>query len=172
MVLGRLIYFVICVGFAKVDPPNYNFSLDALDPFKPGSTIEAVKAKYGEGEPIGKAGAVEGRKYYVSHIRYKFPVFVQFYEGNVVDMYATLPKYFLHDIFHQSLINRLGKQQQFGRKDGTAQYIWEKDGVKHVYEGACTITCFPQYYSMQYDPMPKGAEMVKPMLSNLNESKP
>ena len=134
---------------AKVEAPNYNFSVDTLQDFSPGSSIDTIEKKYGKGSLEKNAAGARTLKYFVSHIRYKFPVLVQESEGKVLDMYARLPHYFLHDVFLQSLVNRLGKQSSFKKTGEHAFYVWEKDGMKHVYDGACTITCFPIFYAVE-----------------------
>jgi hypothetical protein len=133
---------------AKVEPQNYNFSLDALSLFHPGKEFKAIEAKYGKGEEYGKVGQIKIYKFYVAQIRYKFPVLVQVFEGKVLDFFARLPSYFSHDLYHQSLINRYGKQDLYKKSENSAVYIWNnKGGFRHIYSGTCTITCFPMYYS-------------------------
>ena len=62
---------------------------------------------------------------------------------------AHLPQYFSHDLFHQALINRLGKQDSYLKKNKTAVYRWKnRKGLNYIYAGACTITCFPIYYAV------------------------
>ena len=52
-------------------------------------------------------------------------------------------------IFHQSLINRIGKQDKYLNTNEQSVYVWNnKNGNRHVYSGACTVTCFPLYYSV------------------------
>jgi hypothetical protein len=81
-------------------------------------------------------------------LRYKFPVFVQVANGQVLDFFARLPAYFLHDVFHQSLINRYGKQDLYFKKDSNAIYIWnDEEGIRFTYSGGCTINCFPIYFA-------------------------
>lgn len=157
---------------AKVDPPNYNFSFEILELFKPGTSLSDIQKKWGDGEIMEKNNNSEMRKYYIAHVRYKFPVLVQFFESKITDSYARLPSYFLHDVFHQTLINRLGPQNSFSNKDQTSLYQWiDKDGIIYQYEGACTITCFPLYFSMELENFPKGAEMIKPIHNKLLQSK-
>jgi hypothetical protein len=134
---------------AKVEAPNYNFSVDTLQDFSPGSSIDTIEKKYGKGTVEKSSGGVSTLKFYVAHIRYKFPVLVQASEGKVLDMYARLPQYFLHDVFLQSLVNRLGKQTSYKKTGEQAQYIWLTKDARYVYEGACTITCFPIFYAVE-----------------------
>jgi hypothetical protein len=133
---------------AKVDPQNYDFSTDTLAEFFPGQTLATIEAKYGKGELMRDKNGTRTLRFWVSQIRYKFPVLVQVDQEKVLDMFATLPSYFLHDIFHQSLIKRWGKQQKYKRVDEEAYYRWEDaDKIMH-YSASCTITCFPVYFSV------------------------
>ena len=154
---------------AKVEAPNYNFSLETLADFFPEKKIEELEPKYGKAEEMNSAGSVKTNKFYVAHIRYKFPIIVQSRDGKVLDFFAKLPSYFLHDVFFQSLVNRLGKQNQYKKIGEEAVYIWEKDGLKHVYSAACTITCFPIFYTVSPSPAPSG---FTPLIEVLKKSVP
>ena len=134
---------------AKVETPNYDFSLETLKDFFPDRPILELDKKYGKGEVMSEEGGTKTLKYYVSHLRYKFPVLVQVREGVILDFYARLPNYFLHDIFFQSLINRLGKQTSYKKIGEEAVYTWEAKPLKHIYNAACTITCFPIFYAVE-----------------------
>lgn len=134
---------------AKVEAPNYNFSLDAFNDFFPDRPVTELDKKYGKGEEMNDEGAVKTLKYYVAHMRYKFPVLVQVQDGKILDFHARLPNYFLHDIFFQSLVNRLGKQTTYKKTGEEAYYTWEAKPLKHIYSAACTITCFPIFYAVQ-----------------------
>ncbi len=134
--------------FCKVEPPNYNFSIDTLKDFYPDSDVKELEKKYGSAETMSTSGGNLTLRFYVAHLRYKFAVIVQTQDGKVLDMFAKLPSYFLHDIFHQSLINRLGKQNEYKRVGEEAVYKWTKTPLTHVYSGACTITCFPVFYAV------------------------
>ena len=117
---------------AKVEPANYSFSLDKLKVFLPGTPFAAIKKTFGPGEKVG-AGLY---RYNVAQLRYKFPVYVQIKSGKSVNFLARLPSYFLHDVFHQTLINRYGAQDFYSKKENAAVYIWKnKEGVRHIYSG-------------------------------------
>lgn len=147
--LSQLLLPNLLNSYAKVDPPNYDFSLEAFQPFMPGSSLELIKKSNPKGELQSESGGFSIYKFYIAHIRYKFPIFVQFYDGKVVDFHARLPQYFLHDIFHQSLINRYKKQDKYLNSEEQSVYIWNNiQGNKMIYSGACTITCFPIDYSV------------------------
>lgn len=156
---------------AEVTPPNYNFSLDSLKVFKPGSTRAAFEKKYGKGEVWKEGNKTIVLKYYVAQIRYKFPVFVQVFDGKVVDFFARLPTYFLHDLFHQSIINRVGKQDKYFRLENNALYKWNnKKGIDYIYSGTCTITCFPIFYSEALNRPPAGMNGYKSLVDQFNSS--
>jgi hypothetical protein len=143
----KIFIFLLCLLSslqAKVEAPNYSFSLDTLEAFFPGKKISEIEMKYGKGETMSDGL----QKFYVDHLRYKFPVIVQSKDGLVVDFFAKLPSYFLHDVYFQSLVNRLGKQNSYKKVGEEALYEWEKKPLKHVYSAACTITCFPIFYSV------------------------
>lgn len=129
---------------AKVTPKNYDFTYDKFKDFYPGQELSTIKSKYKNLKLINKKGAAETYETMITHVRYVFPLYIQVKDNKVIDFFAKLPNYFIHDIFHQSLINRFGKQDKFLNKDGTSFYIWKNaEGNTLTYSGACTITCFP-----------------------------
>lgn len=149
--------------FAKVEAQNYNFSLDELALFAPGQPLEKIKEKYKDIDVIKESGEEQIIKIYVAQTRYKYPVYIQLKNNTSIGYYAKLPTYFLHDIFHQSLINRYGKQDSYKKQESEAIYIWKNaNGNMIVYNGACTITCFPVYLSVMKKP--KKEEATKPLL--------
>ncbi len=163
--LITLLIFLNCYvlpTWAKVDAYNYNFSLDQFRPLLPGNQLAEIEdvqiLKQENGYTLGLT--------YVKQIRYKFAVILQAQDGKIVDMFARLPTYFLHDIFHQSLINRLGKQDGYIKKENSALYIWNnKNGLEHSYNGSCTITCYPDYYYVKQLDYP---EDLTPLMDTLN----
>lgn len=133
---------------AKVEPPNYNFSLDTFNDFWPGASLTAIEKKYGKGLLVKNIAPIKTYKFSVEQLRYKFPVFIQVYQGKILDFYGRLPTYFLHDIFHQSIINRYGVQDIYKKIEQNAIYIWKnKKNARIIYSGTCTITCFPIYFT-------------------------
>jgi hypothetical protein len=123
------------------------FSLNELDPFAPGQKLINIPKKFGTGESVEILKTLKIKKFKLVHDAYFFPIWVQYFNGTIIDFYTRLPSYFLHDTFHQSLINRYGKQQQYALKDSTAVYTWENKSIKRIYSGGCTITCYPIYYT-------------------------
>ncbi|WP_127716551.1 hypothetical protein [Halobacteriovorax sp. HLS] len=134
--------------FAKIEAPNYDFSLQKLEPFTPNNTLASIEKTLGKGELIEDAGDIKIIRFMITHARYNFPVYIQVKKNIVLDFYARFPTYFLHDLFHQSLINKFGKQTKYHRQENDAVYIWENvQGMRIIYSGACTVTCFPNYVS-------------------------
>lgn len=142
------LFFCLYVNTARseVKPIDYNFTFDKFSPFMPTQNINDIKKIYPRVELINKTGAISLYRVEIIHDRYKFPLFFQIKNDLVVDFFAKLPSYFLHDLFHQSLINRFGKQDKFTSTNNHSYYTWENQGDYIIsYSGACTITCFPIY---------------------------
>jgi len=154
---------------AKVEAPNYNFSLETLADFFPEKNRDDLEKKYGKAEVMATKKDLETLKFYVTQIRYKFPVIVHVKNGKVLDFFARLPSYFLHDIFFQTLITQMGKQNEYKKFGEEAVYSWEKDSLKHVYSAACTITCFPIFYTVFPSQSIKG---FKPLIQTMKEVAP
>lgn len=150
--------------FGKVDPPNYDFNVKKFDLFMPGAKLTDIEKTYNNKELIFKKDGFLTYKFLIEQLRFKFPIFVQFKDGIALDFHARLPQYFLHNIFHQSLINKLGPQDIYKKVDEHAIYVWNnKNDLKHYYSGSCTITCFPIYYAVkQVKPKAKGS--YKPLI--------
>lgn len=151
---------------AKVEKPNYEFNIDIFNDFLPGKTLDGLKSKYGSPEVMSEVSKVQTLKFTVTHPRYKFPVIVQAKEGVILDYLARLPSYFLHDVFFQSLVNRLGKQNEHKKVGEEAYYVWNAQETKHIYSAACTITCFPIFYAVQ-----PAAPTSTPLLEQMKRGK-
>jgi hypothetical protein len=152
--------------FAKVDPPNYDFSFDKLKPYFPEKPLPE-----GKHELIKDNGDYKIYKTDIAHIRYKFALFVQIKDKKITDFFARLPGYFLHDVFHQSLIKRYGDQNVYQKHEGSALYIWNKrNDFEHIYSGTCTITCFPVFYSVTSKLRLKD-EAFRPLMKMFAENK-
>lgn len=143
-------FFDIVAKQRAAETPNYNFSLDQFQDFYPGVKIDDLRENYGPGEIIVRQNDHLIYKFYISHIRYRFPIFVQTNpEKTIVDFIARLPNYFLHDVFHHSLIERIGRQDRYFKKNAHAFYHWsDVEGNSHTYTSTCTITCFPINYAV------------------------
>ena len=174
MISTILIVYCALVNEAnsKVDPPNYNFSINSLKIFFPGNDFNTVVKKYGKGEVVDSSTPIVTYKYYVAQIRYKFPVYVQVFEGKILDFFARLPTYFSHVLFHQAIINRYGKQDVYRKIEENALYTWKNEkGIKFIYSGTCTITCFPIYFAGLVLTPPAKAGGYKALIHKLSELK-
>ena len=154
---------------AKVEKPNYDFSIESLNDFFPGKSISSINPKHGKSVEANVIGKVKTLKYQVEQISYKFPVLVQEKDGVILDFFAKLPSYFLHDIFLQSLVNKLGKQTTYKKTGEEAFYIWEAGGLKHIYSAACTITCFPIFYAVQPAKTEKTSPSILEQMQKANQ---
>lgn len=151
--MKTLKYFLLLLtlnSFAKVDPPNFSFKLDELALFMPGKNKKPIEKKYGAGKAKTIGAKTKVTQYFLKNKRYRFPIFVQYYQNKVADFYVSLPSYFSHDVFHAAIIKRFGKQDIYRKVEEQALYIWKKKTKnEHFYSGGCSITCFPIYYSVQ-----------------------
>jgi hypothetical protein len=134
---------------AKVESPNFNFELTVLDVFYPGKQVAEIEKNYGKGEVMGREAGLTMQKFLLKNPRYQISALIQEKGGEIQDVFFRLPSYFLHDVFFQSLVNRLGKQTTYKKVQEEAYYVWTKDSLRHVYSAACTITCFPIFYSIE-----------------------
>lgn len=166
-VFATLLFFICFTTQGRVDPKNYDFSTDTLKDFFPGTSLEDIEKKYGKAEKMKPKSEPQMLRFWVAQIRYKFPIIVQVQEGKVLDMFARLPSYFLHDIFHQSVITRWGKQSYYKRVDEEAYYRWDSEEYVLHYSASCTITCFPIYFSAQ----DKKNKSFSPLHEQLQQSK-
>ena len=168
--LSFFLIFLAVPTWGKVDPPNYEFSLDVLETFAPTKTKEEIEKKYPTSKIIADNGDTLIKRYEVTHIRYKFPVIVQYQGDKVLDSYARLPSYFLHDVFHQSLINRYGKQDRYQKLEEQAVYQWTNaKNMKITYAGACTITCFPLFISYESRELGEHRSLLEQLRTSLQK---
>lgn len=146
----------------QIKPPNYDFSLDSFNVFFPDSNLEQAVALHGEYQEMEKKENTRLLRFNVKHLRYQFPVFVQVDDkNNFLEFFARLPSYFLHDLFHQSLINRFQKQDHYLHKNGTSIYKWNnKKEMNLTYSATCTITCFPIFLSAVKMNLPENYEAI------------
>ncbi len=163
--IGKIIVLTILVGsgllvnraFSKVEAPNYDFTLKKLEPFTPGKNINDLPEGVGKGEITEDKGDTKIIRYTLVHARYNFPIYVQTKKNIILDFYARFPTYFLHDSFHQSLINKFGKQSKYYKQENNAVYSWDDlEGMRVIYSGSCTITCYPNYVSYIQKTQKKG----------------
>lgn len=156
---------------AKVDPPNYDFTLDTLKAYMPGSAYDPKKDKM---KPTLYKGSKKTAIYLINitYSRYKFPMYLQVSDGVITDFYATLPTYFLDNLFHADLIKRYGKQDIFKKPEKTAVYVWKPKAdrkVGIVYSSTCTVTCFPLFLTVIDEKLLGKKSKVKPLHIQFND---
>lgn len=130
---------------AKVEAPNYHFSIDEFNSYLPGKVVEPSS---GQIQTLKKTSTTLLLKTDIKKERYHIPLFITVEKNQIIDMYARLPSYFLHDVFFDSLIKKYGKQTKYQKKDEHAIYTWEREDLFITYSAACTITCFPIFLSI------------------------
>lgn len=153
-----IIYIFTLTKFslAQVEAPNYSFELSQLDIFMPQKPIADVIKKFPKIKEIKTKNNLQAYLVYIDYRRYKFPVYIQVKDKLITDFYAKLPQYFLHNIFHFSLIKKWGMQTSYKKVEEQAVYIWKKDDITIIYSGACTITCFPVYLTIMKSDIKKS----------------
>ena len=126
--------------------PQFDFTL--LRPFSPGNKPSSIPRKFGPGTEIKLKNSQSVRLYRVSGSdNYKFPILIQYSNDEILDMFVRPPSYLMHDFFHRDLITKYGKQNEYTYENGSGYYYWATETKDVYYQGSCTITCFPIFYS-------------------------
>lgn len=131
---------------AKVDAPDYSFTFDKLAPILPGKNKKLLDKKTWPLKLINKEQMINTYEGKLHHKNYNFTFFISTENEKILELFVKLPSYFLHDLFHQSLINRFKKQNKFYNQNSRSIYIWNNTDIgKITYTANCTITCFPDF---------------------------
>jgi hypothetical protein len=133
------------LSFSKVIPPNYNFNFTELEIFAPDKDFQVIAKKFPKNQII-EIGDTDGIKKLLIKViakHYSYDVLLHTYQNKNLDFFVRLPSYFLHDFFHQDILDKFGKQTEYKKIKKTGIYRWEKNGVINIYKATCTITCFP-----------------------------
>ena len=146
MALGVFLLLSLTVA-AEVKAPNYDFKIEQLQDFMPGQKRASLDQQF-PGTTLQAQDLYLWKKYVITKGNYQVRVFTQFLNGKVADLFTPLPSYFSHDVFLQGLIRLLGPAEKIDRRGEDAIYFWKKDKLHHIYAAACTITCFPVYYTV------------------------
>lgn len=96
---------------------------------------------------------------YWQYESYRYPLFIQEFNGEIEDFFLTFPSFLLHDKIHEQLISLWGKQQFYQKSNLSALYSWKginQNTLSSVYEANCSITCFPVSLSMQKNKLNTG----------------
>lgn len=168
LLMGLLLSFSTRI-FAEIKPPNYDFTFASLEPFLPGRTFEKIKSdKTIQSDIFEDNGNIKILRIKLKRANYVIDVYVQTKDGKITDMFARLPQHFIHDIFLADLQKKYKKQDKYVQKDMNALYVWmNRDGNNIIYQGSCSITCFPMFVEVV-----SGDKSVVPLYQKFNEALP
>ncbi len=140
--------FLFTQGWAltQVSPSDPALFMDSWQVFHPGAKLSVLRSVHGQGELAEELEDSQIYRFQVASRRYQLILLVQARDGIVLDFLLRLPSYFLHDTLHQRLIDRMGRQNHYFKKDNAAVYRWnDVKGHQIYYAAACTLVCFPLY---------------------------
>lgn len=166
--MGLLLSFSTRI-YAEIKPPNYDFTFASLEPFLPGGNLEKIKSdKTIQSDIFEDNGNLKILRIKLKRANYHIDVYVQTKDGKITDMFARLPQHFIHDIFLADLQKKYKKQDKYVQKDMNALYVWmNRDGNNIIYQGSCSITCFPMFVEVV-----SGDKSVVPLYQKFNEALP
>jgi len=155
--------------YAEIKPPNYDFTFASLGSFLPGGTLEKIKSdKTIQSDIFEDNGNLKILRIKLKRANYNIDVYVQTKDDKITDMFARLPQHFIHDIFLADLQKKYKKQDKYVQKDMNALYVWmNRDGNNIIYQGSCSITCFPMFVEVV-----SGDKSVVPLYQKFNEALP
>lgn len=154
---------------ADIKPPNYDFTFASLESFLPGGTLEKVKSdKTIQSDIFEDNGNLKIIRLKLKRANYHLDVYVQIKNDKITDMFVRLPQHFIHDIFLADLQKKYKKQDKYVQKDMNALYVWmNRDGNNILYQGSCSITCFPMFIEVV-----SADKTVVPLYQKFNEALP
>jgi hypothetical protein len=145
ILLVQIFAFIFSIH-AEITPPNYDFTLQSIENFAPGKNIEEVKKQNPKFDIFEDNGDQKVFRFKLIRANYILDVYTQVKKDTITDLFVRLPQYFLHDIFLKDLQKKWGKQDRFVHHDKSSVYAWlNKNNVNIIYQGSCSITCFPMY---------------------------
>ncbi len=150
--------------FTQASPSDSNFFIDSLQVFYPGSKLTLVQSQHGKGELTEELKDSQIYRFSIKAQGYQFPLLIQVKDGVVLDFLFRLPSYFSHDTFHQGLLDRMGKQDHYFKKENTAIYRWNNTKNHRIYyTAACTLVCFPVSLAGMIRLPPSGLKSYIPL---------
>ncbi len=164
----HIFFTFITVIHAEITPPNYDFTLKALESFTPGKSIDSAKKENPKFDVFSDEGSQKILRFKIKRTNYVLDIYTQVKKDIITDVFVRLPQYFLHDLFLADLQKRYKKQDRYVRHDRSAIYVWfNRDNTNIVYQGSCSITCFPMFIEIV-----STDKSVVPMHMRLNEAVP
>jgi hypothetical protein len=153
---------------AEIKTPNYDFTLSSLELFFPGRSLEVAKKSQAKFDVFEDSGDQKILRFKLLRAGYVLDVYTQVKQDQFTDMYVRLPQHFLHDLMLSDLQKRYKKQTHYVKKDSSALYVWKNiDGNNIVYQGSCSITCFPMFLEVV-----KASSEVIPLYQKFNDALP
>lgn len=156
-------------ALTEIKPPNYDFTLASLSPFFPGGSLDKVKTeKTIQSDIFEDKGNLKIIRIKLKRANYSIDIYLQTKDDKITDMFARLPQHFIHDIFLKDLQTIHKKQDKYIQKDMNALYVWtNRDGNNIIYQGSCSITCFPMFIEVV-----SNDKSVVPLYQKFNEALP
>ena len=159
--------FIVSIH-AEITPPNYDFTLKTIENFTPGKKIEEIKKENPKFDVFEDNGDQKILRFKLKRSNYSLDVYTQVKKDIVTDLFVRLPQFFLHDIFLGDLQKKWKKQDRYVRHDKSAIYVWlNRDNTNIIYQGSCSITCFPMFIEIA-----SADKSVVPMYVKLNLALP
>lgn len=154
---------------AEIIPPNYDFTLASLGPYFPGKSLEKIKSdKTIQSDIFEDSGNLKILRIKLKNSNYNLDIYLQTKDDKITDMFARLPQHFIHDIFLADLQKMYKKQDKYVQKDMNALYFWiNRDGNNIIYQGSCSITCFPMFIEVV-----SNEKSIIPLYQKFNEALP
>ena len=161
-----LVTVLITVGSPTIAA---DFTLSLIEPFFPGTSVEKIKSdKTIQSDIFEDNGNQKILKLKLKSSNPKLDIFIQTKDDKVTDLFVRLPQHLSHDSVLAELQKKYKKQDKFSRKDRNALYSWtNKDGNNIIYNGICSITCFPMFVEIT-----NADKSIVPMFEKFNEATP
>jgi hypothetical protein len=166
----KLLFFLILINVTKAEiiPPNYGFTLSEVEFFFPSKSFQDAKKKFPNSPTQVLVDSGVNKLYFmrIKNSRYHLDIYTQVKEDTIVDTYIRMPQHFYHDQLLSDLQTKWKKQDNFYKKNQTAHYNWyNRDAMNILYEGSCTITCFPMFIEFA-----SNDKNLVPLYKKFNES--
>lgn len=165
IIILLLFSFVI---HAEIKAPNYDFTIETLEPFFPGKSVEEIKKSNPKFDIFEDNGNLKVLRFKLKRPNYSLDIYTQVKGDTIMDTFVRLPQHFLHDLFLANLQKRFKKQDRYVRKDLSALYVWmNRENNNILYHGSCSISCFPMFIEIV-----TTDKSVTPLYVKFNEALP
>jgi len=153
---------------AEIKSPNYDFTLNTLELFFPGKSLEQAQKSHPKYDLFEDKGEEKILHFKVKKADYLLDIYAQVKADKFTDIFVRMPQYFLHDLLLADLQKRFKKQDHYIRKDLSALYVWKnRDGNNILYHGSCSLTCFPMFLEIV-----NASPDIVPLYQKFNEALP